>query len=44
MTEERGSFKEKTQVDNNEIKDLSDVPSLKEQKEKVSLEQNIDRA
>ena len=36
--------KEKTQSDNNEVKDLSDVSSLKEQKEKVSLEQNIDTA
>ena len=42
--EESGSNKEKTQNDNYETKVLSDVPSLKEQKAKVSLEQNIDRA
>ena len=39
-----GSSKEKMQADNNEVKDLSDVSSLKEQKEKISLEQNIDSA
>ena len=44
MAEDGGSFKEKTQPDSNEVKDLSDVSSLKEQKEKISLEQNIDRA
>ena len=44
MTEDGSHFKEKSQADNNEIKDLSDVSSLKEQKEKISLEQNIDRA
>ena len=43
-TEEGGSNKEKTQNDNYETKVLSDVPSLKEQKPKISLEQNIDRA
>ena len=42
--EESGSNKEKTQNDNYETKVLSDVPSLKEQKPKISLEQNIDRA
>jgi poly-D-alanine transfer protein DltD len=42
--EESGSNKEKTQNDNYETKVLSDVPSLKEQKTKISLEQNIDRA
>ena len=42
--EEGGSIKEKTQNDNDETKVLSDVPSLKEQKAKISLEQNIDRA
>tara|TARA_B100001248_G_C27282064_1_gene408201 strand:- start:73 stop:489 length:417 start_codon:yes stop_codon:yes gene_type:complete len=42
--EESGSNKEKTQNDNDETKVLSDVPSLKEQKAKISLEQNIDRA
>ena len=43
-TEEDGSIKEKTQNDNYETKDLSDVSSLKEQKAKISLEQNIDTA
>ena len=42
--EEGGSIKEKTQNDSYEAKDLSDVSSLKEQKAKVSLEQNIDTA
>ncbi len=42
--EDSGSIKEKTQNDNYETKVLSDVPSLKEQKAKISLEQNIDRA
>ena len=42
--EEGGFNKEKTQNDNQETKVLSDVPPLKEQKAKVSLEQNIDRA
>ena len=42
--EEGGSMKEKTQNDNDETKVLSDVPSLKDQKAKISLEQNIDRA
>ena len=42
--EEGGSIKEKTQSDNYENKVLSDVPSLKEQKVKISLEQNTDRA
>ena len=42
--EDSGSNKEKTQNDNYETKVLSDVPSLKEQKAKMSLEQNIDRA
>ncbi len=44
MAEGDSSFKEKPQADNIEVKDLSDVSSLKEQKEKISLEQNIDRA
>ena len=35
---------EKTQNDNYDTKVLSDVPSIKEQKAKISLEQNIDRA
>ena len=43
-TEEGGSIKEKTQNDSYEAKDLSDVSSLKEQKTKISLEQNIDTA
>ena len=43
-TEESGSIKEKTQNDSYEAKDLSDVSSLKEQKAKISLEQNIDTA
>ncbi|MAK09833.1 MAG: hypothetical protein CML36_05080 [Rhodobacteraceae bacterium] len=41
------SVKEKTQLDspaNAENKDLSDANSLKEQKEEISLEQNIKRA
>jgi len=42
--EEGGSIKEKTQNDSYETKDLSDVSSLKEQKAKISLEQNIDTA
>ena len=42
--EESGSNKEKTQNDHYETKVLSDVPSLKEQKAKISLEQNIDTA
>ena len=42
--EEGGSIKEKTQNENYETKDLSDVSSLKEQKAKISLEQNIDTA
>ena len=42
--EESSSNKEKIQNDNYETKVLSDVPSLKEQKAKISLEQNIDRA
>ena len=42
--EEGGSIKEKTQNDSYEAKDLSDVSSLKEQKAKISLEQNIDTA
>ena len=39
-----GFSKEKTQSDNNEVKEFSEVSSLKEQKEKISLEQNIDTA
>ena len=44
LAEDSSSFKEKTHNDNYETKVLSDVPSLKEQKAKISLEQNIDRA
>ena len=44
MADDSGTSKEKTQPDNNEVKDLADVSSLKEQKEKISLEQNIDTA
>ena len=42
--QDAASIKEKVGHENDENKDLSDVSSLKEQKEKVSLEQNIDRA
>ena len=38
------SVKEKTQADNPENKDLSGVTPLNEQKEEISLEQNIERA
>ena len=44
LVEESISIKDKTRADNIKNEDLSDVSSLKEQKEKVSLEQNIDRA
>ena len=44
LVEENTSNKEKRQPDSDENKDLSDVTSLKEEKVKVSLEQNIDRA
>ena len=44
VAEESISIKDKTRADNIKNEDLSDVSSLKEQKEKVSLEQNIDRA
>ena len=37
------SIKENSKPDNSENKDLSDVTSLKEKKEEISLEQNIDR-
>ena len=42
--EDASSIKEKVRHENNENKELSDVSPLKDQKEKVSLEQNIDRA
>mgnify|MGYP005692563809 CR=1 FL=1 len=44
VAEDGGSSKEKAQSDNNEVKDLSDVSSLKEQKEKISLEKELDKA
>ena len=37
------SFKENAKPDSSENKDLSDVTSLKEKKEEISLEQNIER-
>ena len=44
LAEETISIKEKSQADNIKSEELSDVSSLKEQKEKISLEQGIDRA
>ena len=44
LVEESVSNKEKLQADNNKNENFSDVSSLKEQKEDISLEQNIDRA
>jgi len=44
LVEESVSSKEKLQADNSKNENFSDVSSLKEQKEDVSLEQNIDRA
>ena len=44
LAEENVSNKEKLQADNSKNENFSDVPSLKEQKEDISLEQNIDRA
>ena len=44
LAEENVSNKEKLQADNSKNENLSDVSSLKEQKEEISLEQNIDRA
>ena len=41
---ESSSIKEKTQSENVANKELSNVDSLKEQKEDISLEQNIERA
>ena len=41
---EGGSIKEKTQSENVTNKELSNVNSLKDQKEDISLEQNIERA
>ena len=41
---ESSSVKEKTQSENVVNKELSNVDSLKEQKEDISLEQNIERA
>ena len=44
LVEESVSNKEKLQADNTRNENFSDVSSLKEQKEEISLEQNIDRA
>ena len=44
LVDESVSNKEKSQADNSKNENFSDVSSLKEQKEDVSLEQNIDRA
>ena len=44
LVEESVSNKEKLQADNSKNENFSDVSSLKEQKEDISLEQNIDRA
>ena len=44
LIEESVSNKEKLRADSSKNENLSDVPSLKEQKEEISLEQNIDRA
>ena len=44
LVEESVSNKEKLQADNSKNENFSDVSSLKEQKENISLEQNIDRA
>ena len=44
LVEESISNKEKLQADNSKNENFSDVSSLKEQKEDISLEQNIDRA
>ena len=41
---EGSSIKEKTQSENVTSKELSNVDSLKDQKEDISLEQNIERA
>ena len=44
VVDESVSNKEKLQADNNKNENLTNVSSLKEQKEEISLEQNIDRA
>ncbi len=44
LVEVGSSTKEKAGTNNNDNKDLSDLSSVNEQKEKISLEQNIDRA
>ena len=44
LVEESVSNKEKLQAYNSKNENFSDVSSLKEQKEDISLEQNIDRA
>ena len=44
LVEVGSTTKEKAQDESNQNKDLSDLSSVKDQKEKISLEQNIDRA
>ena len=44
LVEESAPNKEKLQPDNSKNENFSDVSSLKEQKEDISLEQSIDRA
>ena len=44
LVEESVSNKEKLQAENSKSENFSDVSSLKEQKENISLEQSIDRA
>ena len=44
LVDESVSNKEKLQADNSKNENFSGVSSLKEQKEDISLEQNIDRA
>ena len=44
LVEESAPNKEKLVADNSKNENFSDVSSLKEQKEDISLEQNIDRA
>ena len=44
LSEVSVSNKEKTQAENTKNEELSDISSLKEQKESISLEQNLDRA
>ena len=44
LADESSPVKEKADIDKIEKKDLSEVSSLEDRKEKISLEQNIDRA